>query len=66
MVPDPDVERTSVGSSSILPNDPFQLNDGVVTGEKIASLRRLKRGKPVAKYQLRQNDVCDRPTLNSS
>jgi len=57
VVPDPDVERTSVGSSSILPGDPFQLSDGVVSDQQIASLHRLKKGKRVAKYQLRQNDL---------
>lgn len=58
-VPDQDVERTSVTlSSSILLGDPFQLSDGIVSDEQIASLRRHKKGKRVAKYQLRQNNVC--------
>lgn len=57
-VPDQDVERTSVTvSSSILLGDPFQLSDGIVPDEQIANLRRRKKGKRVAKYQLRQNNV---------
>jgi len=62
-VPDQDVERTSVsGSIGVLLADPFQLSDGIVPDEQIAGLRRRKKGKRVAKYQLRQNDVCDRAT----
>lgn len=58
-VPDQDVERTSVTvSSSILLGDPFQLSDGIVPDEQITSLRRRQKGKRVAKYQLRQNNVC--------
>ena len=58
-VPDQDVERTSVTvSSSLLLGDPFQLSDGIVPDEKIASLRRHREGKRIAKYQLRQNNVC--------
>ena len=58
-VPDQDVERTSVtASSSVLLGDPFQLSDGIVPDEQITNLRRRKKGKHVAKYQLRQNNVC--------
>jgi hypothetical protein len=58
-VPDQDVERTAAsGSSSFLPRDPFQLRDGIVPPEEIVNLRRRKRGKRTAKYQLRQNNVC--------
>jgi hypothetical protein len=55
---DQDVERTSVTVSSSLLGDPFQLSDGIVPDEQIVSLRRRKKGKRVAKYQLRQNNVC--------
>jgi hypothetical protein len=56
---DQDVERTSVTvTSSVLLGDPFQLSDGIVPDEQIASLRHRKKGKRVAKYQLRQNNVC--------
>ena len=58
-VPDQDVERTSVNaSSSALLGDPFQLSDGIVPDEQITNLRHRKEGKHVAKYQLRQNNVC--------
>ena len=57
-VPDQDIERTSVtASSSVLLGDPFQLSDGIVTDEQLTNLRRRKKGKHVAKYQLRQNNV---------
>jgi hypothetical protein len=59
VLPDQDVERTSIsGSSSILLGDPFQLSNGIVSDEQIVNLRRRKRGKRVAEYQLRQNNVC--------
>lgn len=54
---DEDLERAS-GSTAILPADPFQLRDGLLTEDEIAVLRRRKKGKAVAKYQLRQNNVC--------
>lgn len=54
---DEDLERAS-GSTTILPADPFQLRDGLLTADDIAALRRRKKGKAVAKYQLRQNNVC--------
>jgi len=50
-----DIERPSV---STLPVDPYQFRDGIVSDEEIAGLRRRNKGKAVAKYQLRQNDVC--------
>lgn len=55
-VADHDVERVS-GSSNNLLADPFQLSDGIVPDEIIASLRRRGGGKRLANYQLRQNDV---------
>lgn len=58
-VPDQDIERTSVNaSSSALLGDPFQLSDGIVPVEQITNLRHRKKGKHVARYQLRQNNVC--------
>jgi len=57
-VPDQDVERTSVNaSSSVLLGDPFQLSDGIVPDEQITDLRHRKKGKNIAKYQLRQNNL---------
>ncbi|KAF4611966.1 hypothetical protein D9613_004089 [Agrocybe pediades] len=51
-----DVERAS-GSSTVIPVDPFQFRDGIVPPEEISSLRRRKKGKAVAKYQERQNNL---------
>ena len=51
-----DIERAS-GSTAILPVDPFQFRDGIVSEEQLTNLRRRKKGKRVAKYQCRQNDV---------
>jgi hypothetical protein len=53
---DEDIERAS-GSTAILPTDPFQLRDGLLTEDEIAVLRRRKKGKAIAKYQLRQNNL---------
>ena len=54
-------QTTSV--SGVHVGDPFRLNNGIVPEEEIAGLRRRQRGKSVAKYQMRQNDVCDRAKL---
>lgn len=54
---DLNIERAS-GSTSCLPVDPYQFRDGIVPDEEIADLRRRRKGKALAKYQLRQNDVC--------
>ncbi|KDR85549.1 hypothetical protein GALMADRAFT_234481 [Galerina marginata CBS 339.88] len=59
MVPDPlqfDVESAS-RTTSTLPVDPFQLRDAIVPDEEINKLRSRKKGKAVAKYQLRQNNL---------
>ncbi|KAF8665411.1 hypothetical protein AX16_000430 [Volvariella volvacea WC 439] len=53
---DLDIERTSV-SSSIASRDPFQLKTGVVSDEDLAVLRKRKRGKQLAHYQSKQNDL---------
>jgi hypothetical protein len=50
-----DIERPSTAT---LPVDPYQFRDGIVSDEEIAGLRRRNKGKALAKYQLRQNDVC--------
>lgn len=52
-----DVERAS-GSTALIPADPFQIRDGIIKDEELAGLRSRKKGKAVAKYQLRQNNVC--------
>lgn len=52
-----DIERPSA-STAVLPVDPYQFRDGIVPDEDIAGLRRRNKGKALAKYQLRQNNVC--------
>lgn len=54
-----DIERPSA-STTVLPVDPYQFRDGIVPDEDIAGLRRRNKGKALAKYQLRQNNVCVR------
>lgn len=51
-----DIERAS-GSTAILPVDPFQFRDGIVSEEQLTNVRRRKGGKHVANYQRRQNDL---------
>jgi hypothetical protein len=51
-----DIERASA-SGSILPSDPYQFRDGVVDDDALAQLRNRKKGRRVAKYQRKQNDV---------
>ena len=51
-----DMEGAAV-SSGFSPYDPFQLCVGVLSEEQIAGLRRRKKGKFVAEYQRKQNDV---------
>ncbi|KJA28569.1 hypothetical protein HYPSUDRAFT_34003 [Hypholoma sublateritium FD-334 SS-4] len=51
-----DVERAS-GSTALIPADPFQIRDGIVTDEELAGLRNRKKGKAVAKYQSQQNNL---------
>lgn len=53
-----DIERTSE-ASSVQPLDPYQLRDGLLTPEQIACLRqRANKGKRIARYHQKQNDVC--------
>jgi len=47
----------AVGPSAVLPQDPFQLRVGLLSDEQIDGLRRRKKGKVVAEYQKKQNDV---------
>jgi len=55
---DRDVEQASIsGSTSLIPVDPFQIREGLLSEEQIASLRHRKKGKNVAKYQQHQNNV---------
>ncbi|RDB29469.1 Metal tolerance protein 3 [Hypsizygus marmoreus] len=55
---DVDIER-GTASSSEAPNDPFQLRDGILTEDEIACLRHRHKGKRVAKYHQRQNDLIN-------
>ncbi|KAG5640491.1 hypothetical protein DXG03_008331 [Asterophora parasitica] len=52
---DVDIERAS--ASSVLPLDPFQLRDGVLSERDLNSLRR--RNKKGAHYHQRQNDLIN-------
>lgn len=51
-----DIERAS-GSTSLIPGDPYQIRDGIIADEELAGLRSRKKGKAIAKYQSRQNNV---------
>lgn len=44
-------------STSILPVDPFQFRDGIIPDDELATIRSRRKGKNIAKYQKRQNDV---------
>ncbi|KAF5385383.1 hypothetical protein D9615_001074 [Tricholomella constricta] len=55
---DIDIERISE-SSSVQPLDPFRLRDGMLSDQEVASLRRRRKGKPVAYYHQRQNDLIN-------
>ena len=53
-----DVERLSADRSNpASPSDPFQLSRGILTDSQISELRRRKKGKKVAKFHTRQNEV---------
>ncbi|VDC05756.1 unnamed protein product [Peniophora sp. CBMAI 1063] len=52
-----DVERLSADRSNLAPRDPFQLSRGLLTDSQLTELRRRKRGKKVAKYHSRQNEL---------
>ena len=53
---DIDIERTSA-ASSVLPLDPFNIRRGLLTEEQIAQLRQRRKGKRVANFHRKQNDV---------
>lgn len=52
---EPDIE--GVFASGIPTSDPYQFRDGLFDDDALTLLRRRGKGKRVAKYQLRQNDV---------
>ncbi|KAL9716307.1 hypothetical protein Ac2012v2_000754 [Leucoagaricus gongylophorus] len=52
---EPDIER--VFASGIRSSDPYQFRDGLIDDDTLTKLRRRGKGKRVAKYQLRQNDL---------
>ncbi|KAG6820670.1 hypothetical protein H0H93_013521 [Arthromyces matolae] len=55
-----DIERAIGITSSVQPVDPYQLRTGLLTEEQISSLRhRSKKGKRVAHYHQRQNDLIN-------
>ncbi|KAF8347078.1 CDF-like metal transporter [Amanita rubescens] len=47
----------ALGPSPVIPQDPFQLRVGLLSDEQIDGLRRRKKGKMVAEYQKKQNDL---------
>lgn len=52
-----DMERAA--STSILPVDPFQFRDGIIPDDELATIRSRRKGKNIAKYQKRQNDLIN-------
>ncbi|KAJ2918382.1 hypothetical protein MD484_g2005, partial [Candolleomyces efflorescens] len=53
-----DLERASSNeSATILPHDPFQLQNGILTDGALEGLRNRKRGKQLEKHHLRQNEL---------
>ncbi|KAJ3518007.1 hypothetical protein NLJ89_g139 [Agrocybe chaxingu] len=51
-----DIEGVST-SPSLIPADPFQLRDGLISEEQLAGLRHRRKGNAVANYQTRQNNL---------
>ncbi|KAL0951902.1 hypothetical protein HGRIS_008557 [Hohenbuehelia grisea] len=51
-----DIERDSE-SLSVLPADPYQFRDALKTPAELEALRRRRKGKRVAKYHRRQNNL---------
>jgi len=49
----------ALGPSAVPPQDPFQLRMGLLSDEQIAGLRRRKKGKVVAEYQKKQNNLVN-------
>ena len=56
LLPSLDFERTSE-ASSVLPPDPFNIREGLLTEDQIAGLRSRRKGKDIANFYHRQNDV---------
>jgi hypothetical protein len=52
---DTDIERASASGS--VPSDPYQFRNGVLDDTILSQLSRRKKGKRIAVYQRRQNDV---------
>jgi hypothetical protein len=57
---DTDIERASASGS--VHSDPYQFRDGVLDDTTLSQLSRRKKGKRIAVYQRKQNDVS-RPFL---
>jgi len=57
---DLDIEATST-SARLSPQDPYDIRKRIQSEEQIALLRDSLKGKAVAKYHQRQNDVLARP-----
>ena len=51
-----DTERTAE-ASNVLPLDPFDIREGLLTEDQIAGLRNRRKGKHVANFHRRQNDA---------
>jgi hypothetical protein len=52
-----DIERSPDTTANTGFVDPFQIRDGLVPENELAGLRRRKKGKSIAQYQLQQNNV---------
>ncbi|KAF9032155.1 CDF-like metal transporter [Hymenopellis radicata] len=52
---DVDIERASSSGTTV--TDPFNLQNGVLPDDQIELIRKRKKGKAVAKYQHKQNDL---------
>jgi hypothetical protein len=63
----PDIERTSE-ASGVMPLDPFNIREGLLTEEQIAGLQQRRKGKGIAKFHQRQNDVesCISPIISNA
>jgi hypothetical protein len=51
-----DVERQAA-PGCILPSDPYQFRESILDDDALAQLRSMKKGKRLAKYHRKQNDV---------
>ncbi|KAJ2930014.1 hypothetical protein H1R20_g7067, partial [Candolleomyces eurysporus] len=55
----PDTEEGSSTTSGILPHDPYQFKDGIIPEDALVGLRNRKKGKPIARYQQKQNVLIE-------